>query len=253
MAETVRFLVRWLGRFAYAGALALTAALAAYFSFNLSVTSGVTTVPELMALAETEAADLLRDHGLVMRRSEAVDAYDETVETGRVRNQVPGPRTLVKRGSTVTIGISLGPQVIVVPDLSGQTPQTAQLSLSTANLKLGRQLSVFSDHAGSGTVAGQHPQPGTPASPDTVVDLLVANERSGETYVMPDLVYRPYDQIRGFFDQRGFRLGNVKLETYEGIPEGVILRQFPLAGHPLDRQDLISLVVSTSAQNGHTE
>ena len=62
---------------------------------------------------------------------------------------------------------------------------------------------------------------------------------------MPDLVYRDYDLVRLFFERRGFQLGGVKPEIYEGVPPGVILRQYPLAGHPLTRSDVISLVIST--------
>ncbi len=67
---------------------------------------------------------------------------------------------------------------------------------------------------------------------------------------MPDLVYREYEPVRRFFDRRGFRLGGVKFEAYEGISPGVILRQYPLPGHPLRRQDVISLVVTASERLG---
>jgi beta-lactam-binding protein with PASTA domain len=63
---------------------------------------------------------------------------------------------------------------------------------------------------------------------------------------MPDLIYRSYDDVRGFFEQRGFHLGSVRFETYEGIPPGIVLRQFPLAGHPLHPQDPIALVVAAT-------
>ncbi len=60
---------------------------------------------------------------------------------------------------------------------------------------------------------------------------------------MPDLVYRDYDQVRPYFEQLGFKFGNVKFERYEGVAAGVILRQFPLPGHPLTHDDAVSLVV----------
>jgi hypothetical protein len=63
---------------------------------------------------------------------------------------------------------------------------------------------------------------------------------------MPDLVYRRYEPVRRSFERRGFRLGAVKFEPYEGIADGTILRQTPLPGHPLHRLDLISLVVAAS-------
>ena len=53
---------------------------------------------------------------------------------------------------------------------------------------------------------------------------------------MPDLVYRDYEQVRPYFEQLGFRFGSVKFERYEGVAAGVILRQFPLPGHPLTRE-----------------
>ena len=65
---------------------------------------------------------------------------------------------------------------------------------------------------------------------------------------MPDLVYRDFEATRSFFERRNFRLGSIKFEFYEGISPGVILRQYPLPGHPLRRQDVISLVVATAEQ-----
>ena len=55
---------------------------------------------------------------------------------------------------------------------------------------------------------------------------------------------------RAFLESRGFRLGNVKVEPYEGVPGGIVLRQFPLPGHPLRGHDAVSLVVSASAGLG---
>jgi beta-lactam-binding protein with PASTA domain len=63
---------------------------------------------------------------------------------------------------------------------------------------------------------------------------------------MPDLVYRDYEAVRPYFEQLGFKLGNVKFERYEGVAAGVILRQFPLPGHPVSRDEAISLVVATA-------
>ena len=65
-------------------------------------------------------------------------------------------------------------------------------------------------------------------------DLLVPGEQFGMGGAA---------SVRGFFELRGFRLGGVKFEPYEGVAAGTVLRQFPLAGHPLTRRDAISLVV----------
>lgn len=243
-----RWILRWGLRGVYLGILVAIAGFSAYSSFNLFVRSGATSVPDLVGLSEAEAMSLLANQGLTFRRDEAADDYDDTVPAGQVAAHTPGPRTLVKRGSAVAVAFSLGPQVIQVPDLAGQNAQAAQVTLAAAGLSVGRLLSVGSQSSELGTVVDQHPQAGSGSPPNAPVDLLVSRFSRGETYIMPDLVYRRYEEMRRFFNQRNFRLGSVKFEVYEGIPEGVILRQFPLAGHPLRRQDPISLVVSTTQE-----
>lgn len=238
-------LLRWAGRLGYLALLVLLLGLAAYVAFNLFVRSGVTPVPDLAGLREAEANSLLADHGLKLRRRPDQDDFHPSVATGTVLRHTPGPRTLVKRGSQVDVSLSLGPQVIEVPDVTGQGAQAAQVTLAAAGLALGRSLAVVSDQP-PGLVVMQQPAAGQTTAPDAAVDLLVSRQNAAETFVMPDLVYRRAEFIRRFFEQRSFQIGSVKYEVYEGIPEGVILRQFPLAGHPLRRQDAISLVVSTT-------
>ncbi len=240
-----RRVLKWVARLAYFCGLSVVAVVAAYLSFSGFVRSGVTPVPDLSGLSETEATDLLADQSLTLRRVPEEDTFDDLIEAGRVLIQSPGPRALVKRGSTIAVAISLGPQVIQVPNLAGQTAPAAQVTLAAAGLDLGRSVGVIGNRVAAGTVVEQWPPSGQGVPPNAAIDLLVSRETRGETYVMPDLVYRRYEDIRSFFRQRGFRLGSVKYEVYDGIPEGVILRQFPLAGHPLRRHDAIALVVST--------
>lgn len=239
---------RLLGRVAYAGGLVAVFVLASYLAFSLFVRSGVTPVPAVVGLSEEEAAALLADQGLRLGLAPGSEAYDAEIPAGHVVRQEPAPRTLVKRGGEVRAVLSLGPRVLEVPDLVGQSLQAARLALAAGDLEPGRTLHVFSDGAAPGTVVEHSPAAGALVAPRTTVDLLVARESAAGAYLMPDLVYRRREEVERFFRQRGFRLGSVKFETYEGIAEGVILRQFPLAGHPLQPWDAISLVVSVDKE-----
>ncbi|MES1211049.1 MAG: PASTA domain-containing protein, partial [Acidobacteriota bacterium] len=67
-----------------------------------------------------------------------------------------------------------------------------------------------------------------------------------ERFIMPDLIYRDYEGVRPLFEQRGFHFGSVKFERYEGVAAGTILRQFPLPGHPVTRDEAVSVVVATA-------
>lgn len=237
-------LVKILLRLAYVGGLVACFGVAGYLSFNLFVRSGVTPAPELVGKAEADAARLLADQGLVLRRAEGGGRFNPEIPAGAVMLQQPAPHTLVKRGSPVEVVLSLGPERLTVPELIGKGLAAAQVTLAAAGLSMGRTLQVYSDRD-RGTVVEQAPTPGTAVAPMASVDLLLSQGSARQTYLMPDLVYRDYDRVRLFFQDRGFRFGSVKFERYEGARPGIILRQFPVAGHPVTRRDAISLVVAT--------
>ncbi len=237
-------LLRLLATVAYAGLVLVVFVLSGYFAFSLFVRSGVTQVPALAGLTDQEAMALASDQGLALRVRPEDNAYDDRVPPGHVLRQRPSSGSLVKRGSLVEIVLSRGPQRVAVPDVVGQAAQAAQLALAAAGLPPGQTLSVYGSGQAAGLVAMQNPPAGSLVDRSAPIDLYLTIEDLGETYVMPDLVYRGYDEVKKFFEPRGFKLGNVKFEPYEGIADGTVLRQFPLPGHPLHRRDAIALVVA---------
>lgn len=239
-------LLRGLLYLVYALVVVLTFGLSAYVSFSLFVRSGLTTVPQLKGLPRAEATNRLVDQGLRLRRTENSSRYDDEVPVGHVVQQDPDPRTPVKRGSTVEVVISLGPQRVEVPELGGKGLPAAQAALSGSGLALGRTLGAFAADKTEGSVLGSDPGPGEAVAPATPVHLLLVMTPQRERFIMPDLVYRNYEQVRPYLEQRGLGFGSVRFERYEGVSAGVILRQFPLPGHPVTRQDAISLVVATT-------
>ena len=239
-------LLRGMGCLAYTLLVFVIFALAAYTSFSVFVRSGATTVPSVEGMSQTDAANVLADQGLVLG-TQGAGRYDDKVPADRVARQSPDAKSFVKRGSTVNVVLSLGPRRVTVPDLRAKTLPLAQAGLSGTGLALGRILEGLAPHREApGTVIEQDPDPNAAVPPATGVDLLLAMAAPGERYVMPDLVYRNYDLVRPYFEQRGFKLGSVKYERYEGVAAGVILRQFPLPGHPVSHEDAISLVVATA-------
>ncbi len=238
-----RKLLRAIGCLSYFGMLGVIFALVAYVAFSQFVRRGVTPTPELFGLPEEEAAALLADQGLRLAWSEMADRYDETVPAGHVLMQKPGAGTLVKRGSTITVILSRGPQLIEVPSVVGTALQAAQVTLAAAGLTMGQTLNVYSDRGLSGVVVAQVPPGGTRVERAAAVDVFLSLESRGDTFLMPDLVDHSYDEVREFFSRRGFRLGRVSYEPYAGIAPGTVLRHFPQAGHPLHRDDVIALSV----------
>lgn len=231
----------------YAGLVAAVFVVSGYLAFNLFVRSGVTAVPEIEGLPLAEAHSRLRESGLAVDR-EAGERYDDEVPAGHVMRQEPAAGALVKRGSAVGVSVSLGPQVVVVPDLRGAALPAAQVTLAAAGLTVGRTLGIYSSEGQPGSVVDQLPPAGSRVGSAEPVQLFLSRANPTAVFVMPDLIYRDYEVVRRFFERRGFRLGSVKFESYEGIAAGVVLRQYPLAGHPLRRREVISLVVASAEQ-----
>lgn len=233
-------MLRAIGCLSYLGLLGVIFGLVAYLAFSQFVRRGVTPTPDVSGMAEVEAQALLQDQGLKFTVVKDDERYDEWVPAGHVLIQRPGPGTLVKRGSPVAIILSLGPQLLQVPNVLGSAPQAAQVALSAAGLAVGRTLSLYSSEGETGTVIGQRPPGGARADQAAQVDLFLVGG-SPETWVMPDLVDRSETEVRRFFGSRGFRIGRVSYELYAGTKPGTVLRQFPQAGYPLRRGDVIAL------------
>ena len=228
---------------AYGGLLVALLGASSYLALSNFVRSGVIAVPDLVGLNQGQAEAGLATAGLALQRVED-DRYDEAVPAGHVLRQDPPAGSAVKEGSGVVVYLSRGRELVETPDLSGQVLQTAQVSLTASGLQMGRSRSVFAESGEPGTVVRQDPPAGSPIDPSSQVDLMVSLANPGATYVMPDLIDLPEDPVRDFFETRGFRLGRVKYEPYEGVPAGIILRQYPLPGHPLRQSDSIALVVA---------
>ena len=231
---------------AYGALLVLVMAVTAYLSFSKFVRRGSISTPNLEGLNLSAATDQLERAGLRLRHLAEEDRFDESVPSGKVVQQAPVSGSFVKQGGQIEVILSRGRQLVTVPDLAGQEFQAAQTELASAGLVVGRRGHVSWSGAAVGAVVYQSPGAGELADQGSTVDLLLSLGDPAGTFVMPDLVYRRAEEVRRHFERRGFRFGSVKYEPYEGVEEGTVLRHTPLAGHPLRRHEVITLVVATS-------
>ena len=228
---------------AYAGLLVFLLGASSYLALSNFVRSGVVAAPDVVGLDRSQAEAGLAAAGLTLQRVED-DRHDEAVPAGHVLRQDPPAGSAVKENSGVVIYLSRGRELVETPDLTGLVLQTAEVRLTASGLQLGRSRSVFAEFGEPGTVVRQDPPAGSRIDPSSQVDLMVSLANPGAMFVMPDLIDLPEEPVRDFFETRGFRLGRVKYEPYEGVPAGIILRQYPLPGHALRQSDSIALVVA---------
>ena len=108
-------------------------------------------VPSVVGRLRSDAEAELTRAGLA---AEVVEQPDDEVERGRVVSQEPDGGAL-RRGATVQLVVSTGPDVLVVPDVRGQSVDSARRRLEEAGFKVRvRSLPI-------GNVIAQQPRPGT--------------------------------------------------------------------------------------------
>ena len=232
-----------LARILYALLLAGILGVAAWISFSRFVLGKAEEVPDLTERSVDEATALAAERGLRIVVDRSQEAFDEEIPAHRIRGQSPAAGMAVKAGQDLRIFLSLGPEIVTAPDLGGLTARTAALALAREGLTEG-SVSALRLPGPRGVVA-QGVVPGASTDLDTPVDILLNRGSSDVLYVMPDLIGRDFERVRLAFEARGFRLGSVREQPYEGAAAGTILRQFPLAGAAVGLRDTLSFVIAS--------
>src|SRR5262245_23621771 len=224
------------------------AVLSGYLSMRKAVRGGEVTVPMLQGIAVEEATRRLQQKGLVLDRSG--ERVDPVVPAGQVISQDPPEGTRLKKNRKVHVLISLGQEVLLIPQLVGQPARRAQIGLQQSGLRVGEVAYVTDDAAEADKVLAQEPPAGTQSGREGHVDLLVSRGNRGKVWVMPHLEGMELDGVTRVLDQAGLRVTNVKRESRgDGTPAGVVLEQSPPAGYPLREGESISLVVSAEEED----
>lgn len=232
-----------LGNLVFALVLLLAFGGSTYFWFTFFVRGRSLPVPNLIGRTVTEARAICSDLGLkLVVRDERRNSDKVPIDRVVWQNRGAGATNFVKRGTTMRVDLSAGALILRVPDLAGQSQGTSLLRLGQQNLKMG--ILSYVDTRNAAGVMAEDPPKGTVVPAQSPVSLLVGVPAMPPSYVMPDLIDRPLDKVRPSLEMRGLSVSTVKYETYPGIADGIIIRQYPLRGAPVSSRDPITVVVS---------
>jgi serine/threonine-protein kinase len=222
-------------------ALLAAAGLSALATMRVVLTAQEVVVPSLIDQRVPEAGALASANGLLLRIEGK--RHDPRIPPDRIMAQEPPPGANLKAQRSVRVWVSLGPRRLVVPAVEGASLRTARLELEQAGVGVAR-IAQVGDAAPEGTVLVQLPPPGEIEGAGAGAALLVSLGSSSRRYVMPDLIGRPAEQVREALERAGLRAAEVRFRSYPGVAPGIVLRQVPAAGHPVDPSTNISLEVS---------
>jgi PASTA domain len=134
-----------------------------------------------------------------------------------------------------------GPEEIKVPAVEALTEKAARNRLAEAGFEVGIRYREGSEEE-AGMVLGQSMPGGKEAQKGSKI-LLTVGEAAGVARI-PNLVGLSYPEAENKLEESGFLLGGVREAPSDTVPEGVIMKQDPPAGTPLEPNSYVYLTTS---------
>jgi serine/threonine-protein kinase len=224
-----------------AGLLA-TGFVSAFITFSMAIRGNEITVPNLVGGSLASANQILNQSELTLRHEG--NRFDPETPPDLISSQTPTPGTVLKKGRSVRVWTSLGPQRIVVPRVEGESLQAAQLILEQEGFTLGRVVEVHSEAYAPDSVIAQDPPPYEEVGEASEVAVLVSRGYVEPAYVMPDFIGQPISEVYERVRRGGHRLSRARYVEYYGVPHGVVVRQTPQPGIKVTKRDRIVVYIS---------
>ncbi len=192
-------------------------------------------VPTVVGADQANAEAKLRQDGF------RVDTVQKTAEqpAGQVIGQDPTGGTKAKKGSTVTLTVSAGPQQVGVPQVVGLTVSSARGRLEKAGLQASER-EENSDTVAEGRVISVSPAEGQKVDKGSSVTLVVSSGKPQAQ--VPDVVGKSFDEAQSTLQAAGFKVTRVDKESDKD--PGTVLSQSPKSGGRIDAGSTIALTVA---------
>ena len=203
------------------------------------------TVPDLSGMTASEAEAALAKYNLVSKAGDGV--YSSDVEVGKVAQQDPAAGTSVKAGDTVTYQLSLGPETVDVPDVTGESESAATSDLKAAGFAVSSQ-TAESDSVDKGYVIKQSPTGS--AEKGSTVTITVS---SGSSKVsVPDVVGKSESSASSALENAGFSV-NVAYASSSSVSSGDVISSSPGSGSLAKKGSTVTITVSTGSSTSPSD
>jgi beta-lactam-binding protein with PASTA domain len=239
--------------------LMTVALVSALTAMRLAIHGREVTIPKLVGMSPFEAERTGAASGLqvVVERQ----FYSANIPEGKIMTQMPLPGTKVRRGWSIRVAQSLGPQRVAIPDVTGGSERVAELNIRRRGLSLGSIAHVNLPDAPLEQVISQSPPANASGVSAPKINLLISDGPEPPTYVMPNLTGQPLGSAMLALEDAGVKLGKVSvvpqpLSPFElqGAPvaasevsapsaASMIVAQIPVAGQKIESGSAVTFEV----------
>lgn len=198
---------------------------------------GTVPVPNVTGLTQEAATASIEQAGF---QAESVVRNHPTIAQGHVISVTPAEGSKLRRGSKVTMAVSLGPLLVPVPDLRGKT--LAQATKALSDLGLTPVVSNrFTSSVKKGLVFDQNPDPNVNVRSDAKVTVIVS--AGPEMVAVADVTGKPEADARETLRDQGFTVTSRRVID-ETVPAGQVIRTEPAAATEVEKGSAVTMVVS---------
>ena len=212
--------------------------LGSFLAYGKFWSSADVVVPNVVGKTMDEAKHMLSENKL---RVSVTEEFSDDVVEGIVISQTPDANSHVKEDRTVTIYVSKGEEVVVVPDVRTLALREAELKLRNAGFIIGRIEEVNDKKVPDNTVIDQNPRSPAQIKKTQKIDLIVC--RIEKMVELPDFTGSRLSSVKKQLADLNLKEG--KITEVAGMKsKGTIVRQSPEAGTEVKEGSAVSFTVS---------
>jgi beta-lactam-binding protein with PASTA domain len=222
------------------------ALISALTAMHLAIHGREVAVPQLVGMSPSEAEGAGTASGLhlVIERQ----YYSADIPEGRIMTQVPPPGTKVRRGWSIRVAQSLGPQRVAIPDVTAGSERVAELNIRRRGLSMGSLAHVNLPGTPPDQVISQSPPANASGVAAPKISLLISDGPEPAAYVMPSLIGQPLGTATLALQHAGLRVGRVSVLP----PPPSLFEPQPMPGAPsaISEPSAASMIVTQSPLPG---
>jgi serine/threonine-protein kinase len=204
--------------------LLLGFAAGAFLAFGKFWSLNEVIVPNVVGKNVDAAKTMIVSKNLRVNVSEVFNAK---VPAGIVISQSPEGGATVKEQRQITIIVSKGGEVTIVPDVRGMNRRDAELQIKNLGLAVGRIDEQFSNDVPADQVISQNPRPPAQVNKGTAIDLVVSKGAGPRKLVLPDFRGTPLNTVSSQLESLKLIMGKVTEVANDKYPAGTIIDQSP--------------------------
>lgn len=225
-------------------AIFFAALFGAYFGINANRPKEV-PIPNLVGKSQEVAQTTLKELNVVYELKEEV--HDDEIPAGYIISQEPPfqENLTILEGSTISVVVSKGQKIVVVPKVVGDKIEDAEKELSELGLKVSIE-EEYNEKVEAGIVTKQSIEEGEEVAGNTEIKLTVS--KGVKMVKVPNLLGKTEEEAKKEIENAGLKLNTVRTETDTTKENGVVIRQDIEAGKEVEEKTEITITINVLPQ-----